>query len=143
MPRWLNNNTLFINIFIHKKPFIQISELQAFDYLKNQSLEDENIMVINSKTFDNVTPVASIFLSHNTFFSGRVILDRHDVNYQLREKESNLILNSTNQTTVDALIKKNKIKYIFAYKNDTQYKLLESNKNKQIFENASNIIYKL
>lgn len=143
IPRWVDKTRTFASYFSVTIPAINYSELEAMDFLKNNSSKEDLVLVFNQGQWDRMYPYVSIFTQKAMFLSGRDILGRHGISFQDRAKTIDKIMKSKNSVEIKRILEENKINILYFYGEPNLSVNISAIQAKNIFKNESINIYSL
>lgn len=140
LPRFVHKTSTFSRYFSNGSANISIEEIDAMEYVKNNTDPESLILVDNVDSWDGMYPYVSIFTQRPMFLSGQVMMSRHGISYSKRENIVNSIKNATNEVEAYRIVKKNNIDILYFYKGGDNFTIIPHN-SKKIYENNKIAIY--
>lgn len=114
VPRWFYKSSTVRAYSQSTNPIIASKEIEGLHYLGNQS-DKEVVLVLNKGQWDSHYSYVSILAKTNTFLSGQVIMGRHGINFENREKIIDELSLSNNNRLVNKILSENRISYLYFY----------------------------
>lgn len=115
LPRWIYSVSVIQNYFSPRAAVVSRDELEAMDFIRNNSTKKDVVLVDNNGHLDSVYPYVSTFTQRDMFLSGQQFLREDGVNYQKREQERNNLLSTSDPVVAREILKENNIKFLYFY----------------------------
>lgn len=145
IPRIVNQVIANVDYISQKKGFeITNTQLDAFNYLKNNSQESDIVLVDTSfSEQDETTPFVSIYTNRPMFLSGKGILDSHMIETKARNEIKGNIVREDNHILIARKLKDNNIQFVLT----SLYQPVMSTRSAGflplVYKNKSSRIYKV
>jgi hypothetical protein len=144
MPRWVDSINKYFRIdYLSGFHGISNIEMSSYSYLKNNSLENANILFVEKNNAYQGSSLVSIFTKRNLFLSGIGVSQVVTPQIANRIKDVKIIKTSIDNREVDRILKKDNINYIYVYKSFVLPVSSVSSSLKQVFSNETAEIFKV
>jgi hypothetical protein len=148
-PSWANFMSYYFKAD-YLSPFHGISslELNAYNYLRNNTLENSKLLLIDQPSYNTCSAVsiAKVLTGRNLYFSGTGVSGVVFPEYLRREKDVSFVKSSNDDEGVIKTLKNDNINYVVIYNNTpiaTNSPLLKNKFLKKVFSNQSAKIFEV
>jgi len=145
IPRWVNSIFSYLKLdYFSGFHGISRTELESYGYLKNNTPKDSLVAVVNQEKYIYLSSIVSVLSERNLFFSGAGEDQSLTPEMTSRKNDLNEIRTSLDTERVNAILKKDKINYIYIYnKPSTPSAVFKDNLLQKVFSNGAAKIFKV
>ena len=132
-------------ILYDSKPEVSHDELQALEYIKENTPQDAIVQSHMNNTLDMKTTYVSYFSDRRTYLSGITMIASHNQPIEPFQKELKALDMLTNESEFAEHTKQDKITYLYLQKEPDQQLLFTLDKTHfvKVYENKSILVYKI
>jgi hypothetical protein len=145
LPRWASSIAEYLKIdYFSAFHGVSNKELQAYDYLKNNTAKNSLVLVVNQESYVDFASIASVLSERNLFFSGEGVSQKVTSEIIRRKKDLKAVQFSLDTNKVNSILKNDKINYIYLYaKPATPSAVLKDKLLQKVFSNDAAKIFKV
>jgi hypothetical protein len=144
MPRWVDSAGRYLQTdYLSGFHGISNSELASYDYIEENTPKEANILFTDGRKAYPASSLVSILTQRNLFLSGTGVSQITTPQIARRIADVAVINISLDAKKVNAILKKDKIDYLYVYSSFVLPVATESSSLKKIFSNNSGTIFKI
>lgn len=142
--RWINSVNFYFHVdYISSFHGISNQELESYAYLKNNTPEKSNVLLLDKNDNTLFSSIASVLTERNLFFSGQGVGQIVTSEYEKRKRDVGVIRTSQDSIKVNAVLKRDSINYIYVYNAVSLPIATTSASLSEVFSNPSAKIFRV